>query len=63
MLTYLRGPLAVTTSQAWGQSNSFPESFNAAVRAGLNGREILGNLSAVMNSTVAAGTECAIAFL
>jgi hypothetical protein len=50
---------------AWGQSNSFPETINAAVRSGLDPRWILGNLSSVMdvvmpkNALGVEGQECA----
>jgi len=37
---------------AWGQSNSFPETINAAVRSGLDAREILGNLTTVMETVM-----------
>ena len=37
---------------AWTQSNSFPHTVNAAVRAGMDPREILGNLTKQLNVTM-----------
>jgi hypothetical protein len=49
---------------SWGQGNAVPESFPAAVRAGVNASFILGNMSAVIRLTMAPsgmlneGQEC-----
>ena len=40
---------------SWSQNNAFPESFPAAVRAGVNASFILGNMTAVIKATMAPG--------
>lgn len=50
---------------AWGQGNAFPETFSAAVRAGVDPMVILGNMTLVVNRTMprnilgGEGQECA----
>lgn len=50
---------------AWGQGNAFPETFPAAVRAGVDPKVVLGNMTIVINKTMPRnilgneGQECA----